>query len=94
MGIALVVFSLAGCSSNKKIPSTVNNIQINEDISSSYQEFKTIAGNKIYFSFDSTKLSEDSKLTLILQADWLNSNKVFTASIEGHCDEIGTKAYN
>ena len=94
IGIALVVFSLVGCSPNKKTSSTVNNSQINEDINSSYQKFKTIAGEKVYFSFDSTKLSEDAEVTLILQADWLNSNKAFAASIEGHCDEIGTKDYN
>jgi len=94
MGAALLVFTLVGCSCNQKAPSAVNQPQINNDIVSLYQEFKTIAGDKVYFSFDSTKLSAEARMTLILQADWLNSNQNVSASIEGHCDEIGTKDYN
>ena len=94
MGVALLVFSLIGCSSNKKAHSAENNTQINDEINSLYQEFKTIAGEKVYFSFDSAKLSEEAKTTLILQADWLNSKQNLVATIEGHCDEVGTKDYN
>jgi len=94
MGIALLVFSLIGCSSNNKTFNVVNNTQIKDDINLLNQEFKTIVGEKVYFSFDSAKLSEEAKTTLILQADWLNSHEKVAATIEGHCDEIGTQDYN
>ncbi|MDP5082817.1 MAG: OmpA family protein, partial [Rickettsiaceae bacterium] len=51
-------------------------------------------GNKVYFAFDSSKLSTEAKATLFLQAEWLKANKNVVATIEGHCDEIGTKNYN
>jgi len=94
MGAALLVFTLVGCSYNQKAPSAMNQTQVNNDIGSLYQEFKIIAGDKVYFSFDSGALSEEAKMTLILQAEWLNSNQSVAASIEGHCDEIGAKDYN
>ncbi|UCH75825.1 MAG: OmpA family protein, partial [Rhodospirillales bacterium] len=28
------------------------------------------------------------------QADWLNTNGAITVTIEGHCDERGTREYN
>jgi peptidoglycan-associated lipoprotein len=94
MGVALLVFSLIGCNSNNKTLNVVNNTQINDDINLLNQEFKTIAGEKVYFSFDSAKLSEEAKKTLSLQADWLNSHEKVTATIEGHCDELGNQDYN
>jgi len=93
MGITLLVFSLIGCS-NKKTLNIVNNTQIQDDINLLNQEFKTIVGEKVYFSFDSAKLSKEAKTTLILQADWLNSHEKVSATIEGHCDERGTQDYN
>ena len=94
MGVALVVFSLIGCSSNHKASNTVNKAQIKEELNSLNQEFSTFACEKVYFPFDSAKLPEEAQTPLILQADWLNSHEKVTATIEGHCDEIGTQDYN
>tara|TARA_B110000503_G_C7138692_1_gene409959 strand:- start:1077 stop:1601 length:525 start_codon:yes stop_codon:yes gene_type:complete len=91
---ALLVFTLAGCSVTHKAPIVVYNMELNNDISALYREFKTIAGNKVYFAFDSSKLSTEAKATLSLQAEWLKANKNVVASIEGHCDEVGTEEYN
>ena len=94
MGVTLVVFSLIGCSSSHKASNAVNKTQINEEFNSLNQEFRTFADEKVYFPFDSAKLSEEADTTLILQADWLNSHEKVTATIEGHCDELGTQDYN
>ncbi len=91
---ALLVFTLAGCSVTHKAPIVVYNVEFNNNIGALYREFKTIAGNKIYFAFDSSKLSTEAKATLSLQAEWLKANKKVVASIEGHCDEVGTEEYN
>jgi peptidoglycan-associated lipoprotein len=91
---ALLVFTLAGCSVTHKAPTIVYNVELNNDISALYREFKTIADNKVYFAFDSSKLSTEAKATLFLQAEWLKANKYVVVSIEGHCDEVGTEEYN
>jgi outer membrane protein OmpA-like peptidoglycan-associated protein len=94
VSLALLSFILLGCSCVKKNTHPANDNQIHNDINALHREFKSYADEKVYFSFDSIKLSEEAKCTLILQAKWLNSKQNVVASIEGHCDEIGTKDYN
>jgi peptidoglycan-associated lipoprotein len=48
----------------------------------------------VYFSFDSSELSEDARAILEEKAAWLSENKDAKISIEGHCDERGTTQYN
>lgn len=48
----------------------------------------------IYFAFDSAALSEVAQQVLRSKADWLQENPDVTVTIEGHCDERGTAAYN
>jgi len=49
---------------------------------------------KIYFEFDSALLSSQAREILISQADYLRSNVNVRLTLEGHCDERGTEAYN
>jgi peptidoglycan-associated lipoprotein len=49
---------------------------------------------KIYFSFDSSELSEEARQTLENKAEWMRSNPDSEISVEGHCDERGTAEYN
>jgi peptidoglycan-associated lipoprotein len=51
-------------------------------------------GNTVYFAFDSSALSADTEGTLMRQAGFLNANPALTVTIEGHCDERGTREYN
>jgi len=48
----------------------------------------------VFFGFDSWNLSEDGKQALEADAQWLQSNPDKVVTIEGHCDERGTQAYN
>jgi peptidoglycan-associated lipoprotein len=48
----------------------------------------------IYFQFDSWRLSEEARRTLEANAKWLKANPHERITIEGHCDERGTQAYN
>lgn len=48
----------------------------------------------IYFAFDSYELSEESKLTLQANADWMKTHPSANVVIEGNCDERGSDAYN
>lgn len=48
----------------------------------------------IFFEFDKSRLTDESKETLKKNAEWLKSNPSVKIMIEGHCDERGTIEYN
>jgi peptidoglycan-associated lipoprotein len=48
----------------------------------------------VYFGTDEYSLDDATKATLAAQARWLLANPSVRASIEGHCDERGTREYN
>jgi peptidoglycan-associated lipoprotein len=51
-------------------------------------------GNTVYFGYDSAVLDGNSQATLYRQAAFLKGNPSLTVTIEGHCDERGTREYN
>jgi peptidoglycan-associated lipoprotein len=51
-------------------------------------------GDTVYFEYDSSALSDDAKATLSAQAAFLAANPTLTVTVEGHCDERGTREYN
>jgi len=50
--------------------------------------------DRIFFDYDSFAISEDSKKILDTQVLWLKSDPSIRITIEGHCDEKGTREYN
>ncbi len=48
----------------------------------------------VFFSYDSWQLSEQSHRILESNASWLKAHPHARITIEGHCDERGTQAYN
>ncbi len=48
----------------------------------------------VFFSYDSWQLSEQSHRTLESNAKWIKAHPHARVTIEGHCDERGTQAYN
>lgn len=48
----------------------------------------------IYFAFDSSALDQDSQIILSSKGSYLKANPDIAVTIEGHCDERGTDAYN
>jgi peptidoglycan-associated lipoprotein len=48
----------------------------------------------VYFGTDEYSLDESARATLAAQARWMLENPNVRASIEGHCDERGTREYN
>ena len=51
-------------------------------------------GDRVLFDYDSAELSNDAKLILDKQSRFLRANTDMTFTIEGHCDERGTREYN
>ena len=49
---------------------------------------------RVYFAYDQYDLSSSARETLRRQAEWLTLYDGYTAVIEGHADERGTREYN
>ena len=65
---------------------------INDPTSPAY--FNQTIGDRVLFAVDQSTVSSEARLTLDGQADWLMANADYTAIIEGHADEQGTREYN
>ena len=50
--------------------------------------------DRIFFGDNSAELTEESKKILAVQTEWLKSDDSIKITIEGHCDERGTREYN
>jgi peptidoglycan-associated lipoprotein len=48
----------------------------------------------VYFGTDEYSLDQATQTTLAAQARWMMANPNVRATIEGHCDERGTREYN
>ncbi len=51
-------------------------------------------GDRVFFALDSSVLSSEAQQTLQRQAAWLQQYPNTNVTIEGHCDERGTREYN
>ena len=56
--------------------------------------FQQAVGDRVLFAVDQSTLTPEGRTTLDGQAIWLLQNADFTAVIEGHADEQGTREYN
>ncbi len=57
-------------------------------------ERQDFVNNDIYYEFDSSALLPMAQETLSQKADFLLNNAGMSVTVEGHCDERGTAAYN
>ena len=51
-------------------------------------------GDRVFFDYDSAELDADAQELLQHQAAWLKQHNILSVTIEGHCDERGTREYN
>jgi peptidoglycan-associated lipoprotein len=56
--------------------------------------FQQAVGDRVLFAVDQSSLTPEGRATLDGQAVWLLQNADYTAVIEGHADEQGTREYN
>ena len=63
-------------------------------ISGTAEDFIVSVGDRVYFDYDSSELDSDAQELLQHQAAWLKQYNKASLTIEGHCDERGTREYN
>lgn len=56
--------------------------------------FQERVGDRVLFTVDESRLTDEARETLRGQARWLRDNPDFQIVIEGHADERGTREYN
>ena len=57
-------------------------------------DFKQNVGDRVYFDTDMSGIRADGRATLEKQATWLKQYTNYPITIEGKCDERGTREYN
>ncbi len=60
----------------------------------SIEEFVIDVGDRVFFDTDKSDLQANARKTLERQAAWLQNNPNYSITVEGHCDERGTREYN
>ena len=63
-------------------------------VAGSVDDFLKNVGDRVFFDFDKSNLREDAKATLDKQIAWLKKYPNWSITVEGHCDERGTREYN
>ncbi len=51
-------------------------------------------GDRVFFAYDRSELTQEGRRTIETWATWLRQNPAASLTIEGHCDERGTRDYN
>ncbi|WP_371135792.1 peptidoglycan-associated lipoprotein Pal [Reyranella sp.] len=60
----------------------------------SVADFRQNVGDRVFFDTDQSTVREDGRATLNKQAEWLKKYTNYQITVEGHCDERGTREYN
>jgi len=60
----------------------------------SQQDLASTAGDRVFFAYDRAEISPEAQQILRRQSEWLRRYPNVSVTIEGHCDERGTREYN
>jgi len=58
------------------------------------QDLVVNVGDRVFFGYDKYDLSPEARTIIEKQAQWLKTYPNINVSVEGHCDERGTREYN
>ena len=91
---------LAACSSSPSNTGTAsgtgagNTAATSSIVPGSAQDFIQNVGDRVFFDFDKSAIKPEGQQTLQRQAQWLQKYPNVTVTLEGHCDDRGTREYN
>jgi len=91
--------ALAACTDPGRFDDT-NTVDLNGNGSGSASDpasplyFQQTVGDRVLFVVDQYTLTSEAQFILDGQAEWLMTNSDYTAVVEGHADEQGTREYN
>jgi peptidoglycan-associated lipoprotein len=101
--LAAVLLLAAACKQNPETSTNTSGMSSAAPASSttasgpakgSREDFIQNVGDRVYFDFDRTEIKSEGQQTLQRQATWLQQYPNVTVTVEGHCDDRGTREYN
>jgi peptidoglycan-associated lipoprotein len=63
-------------------------------IPGSAEDFRVNVGDTVHFALNQYNIEDSDKAVLGRQAAWLSKYPAVRVTVEGHCDERGTREYN
>ena len=97
LAVLSAVFILSACDSTSGSSSGKNgagSLAGGASSSGGFLDKEQQVGDRVFFELDSSTLSSESQHTLDKQASWLKQYPNVNVTVEGHCDERGTREYN
>ena len=96
IGMTVALLLLAACSSTPPAPEAgpAPHAMGPGYAPGSQQDLAATAGDRVFFAYDKSDISAEGQQILQRQAQWLQRYPQVTVTIEGHCDERGTREYN
>jgi len=99
--IAAAVLLLAACKENASTSAdttgatnTAGSQSSSGVTKGSREDFVQNVGDRVFFDFDHSDIKSEGQQTLQRQATWLKQYASVTVTVEGHCDDRGTREYN
>ncbi|HUJ46191.1 MAG TPA: peptidoglycan-associated lipoprotein Pal [Rhizomicrobium sp.] len=99
----VAVIALAGCETKPPAqteappvaaPSESNNAVTSNIIPGSAEDLRVNVGDTVHFDYNEYAITDEDRTVLQRQASWLQKYPQVRVTIEGHCDERGTREYN
>jgi peptidoglycan-associated lipoprotein len=84
-----LVLAAAACAKKDVVPGGAGSVT-----PGSPQDFVVNVGDRVLFAEDSSDINPQARAILDRQAQWLTQYPRYTAVVEGHADERGTREYN
>lgn len=67
---------------------------VNGVVPGTQQDLVVNVGDRVFFAYDQSDISDEARATLDRQVTWLKQYPAVNITIEGHADERGTREYN
>jgi len=90
LGVMAALLFLAACQTGPQSGSGVAGAAT----PGSREDFIQNVGDRVFFDFDKSNIKPEGQATLQKQAAWLKKYPNVKVTVEGHCDERGTREYN
>ena len=93
--VAVTALALTACATKQATTSTTTTSpEQTGPASGSVGDFTQNVGDRVFFDYDRYDIKEEGRSTLQRQAAFFKMYKQYSVTVEGHCDERGTREYN
>ena len=90
LALLFPLFLITGC---EHFSSDDDHDALHDDMDG-HSEMENRVGDRVFFEFDSSEVTEEGRQVLRKQAMFMMENPELGFMIEGHADERGTREYN